>query len=391
MTVTPEAEAEAPVLLFNGTIHSTAEPYAEAMIVEDGQVAWLGSDETAERMAGDRLIRQDLDRALVAPAFVGRVGLKLSEASAVTTAEVLDVAAQKLGYCALRLVVTVSADDLADATAVQAALAETFTAAAGHPVEVYPVLRLTGVHADGGAPSIAPLNALLDLLPAVEEAAGRPAGAAVLLREVLPNLLGVRSWAAEAGHQLLIETDGIDAAEAVDAVVTTTKHLRELRQTPTASTPTLLVGFDSAERDHWEALLNTGVHVVLTGPGHLGTALSVGVPTSAVPGEGENPWQLVSDHVHSVTEAVSARAGFNALTRGAYRSLVGASETAGQLNPGTVATYAIWEVESLAVQTPHSTVAAWSTDTRARTPLLPYLDGETLPRLVSTVIAGRGV
>lgn len=62
--------------------------------------------------------------------------------------------------------------------------------------------------------------------------------------------------------------------------------------------------------------------------------------------------------------------------------------TSAQLDPGARASYAIWEVDSLAVQTPDSRTAAWSTDVRARTPLLPYLDGQTLPRLISTVIDG---
>lgn len=376
------------MLLYNGTVHSTAEPYAEAMLVEDGQVAWLGSDETAERLRDDRMRIQDLDRALVAPAFVGMAGLTLEEVASGTVAEVLDVAADRLGYGALRLVIGVHVEDLLEGAAAQS-IAQALRSAAEHPVDVYPALELIGIDADGGAPSISPVNDLLDLLETLDSQAGRPIAALLHLSEVLPNLLGVRSWFAETGRQLLLEATGQDPSVVVEGMVTTQKHLRELKQTPSPAAPTVLVGFDSASRAHWEDLLNTGAHVLLTSPGHLATALSVGVPTSAVPAPGENPWQLISSHVHHPQDPVSVRAGFNAQTRGSYRSLVEAPPVAGQLNPGTAATYAIWEVDSLAVQTPSSTVSAWSTDTRARTPLLPYLDGKTLPRLISAVIQGQ--
>ena len=51
---------------------------------------------------------------------------------------------------------------------------------------------------------------------------------------------------------------------------------------------------------------------------------------------------------------------------------------AGQLASGTPATYAVWEVEALMVQQAEGTGASWSTDPRARTPLLPALEGYAL-------------
>lgn len=388
--VTSEQTAHPPALLHNGTIHSTAEPYAEAMVVEDGQVAWLGTDQTAEQLREERFQVHDLDRALVAPAFVGMVSLTATELDGGAVAEVLDTAAHQLGYSALRLITELTVTDITEETRAYTVqqLHEVLRVAADHPVDVWPVVLLHGMAADGGAPSIAPLNDLLDLLDQLNVEAQQVA-VALDLNEVKPNLLGVRSWCAEAGRQLLLDCRGCEPGVVVDSAVTSQKHLRELKQTPSPSTPTVLVGFDSAERTSWEQLLNTGVHVLLTGPGHLATALAVGVPTSAAPGEGENPWELVSHHVHHKTDPVSARASFNAQTRGAYRSLPDAPVSAGQLNPGSAATYAVWEVEAVAVQTPNSAVSAWSTDTRARTPMLPYLDGETLPRLISTVIRGR--
>jgi len=58
------------VLYRNGVIHSAADPFAEAILVDDGVVAWLGADDTAAGLAAraDRVI--DLDGALVTPGFV---------------------------------------------------------------------------------------------------------------------------------------------------------------------------------------------------------------------------------------------------------------------------------------------------------------------------------
>lgn len=388
--MTNEVQVITPVLMHNGTIHSTVEPYAEAMLVEDGLVAWLGSDETAERLRDERFAVQDLDRALVVPGFTGWAELAPGSGYE-ATARCLDEAWAQ-GYTAARLNLPVSVQQL-DSPALTGELSEVLHATAAHPVDVYPVVSLSGVAADGGAPSIAPVNLLLDLIEKIDDD-DRPAAVALDLAEVLPNLLGVRSWCAEAGRQLLLDARTTDPGVAADAMVTTQQHLRDLKQTPPPSVPTVLVGFDSAHRSHWEQLLDTASHVVLRTAGHLATALSVGVPTSAAPGVGENPWGLIAEHVHHPENPVSVRAGFNAQTRGAYRSLVGATALAGQLNPGTAATYGIWEVDSLAVQTPSSTVSAWSTDTRARTPLLPYLESAEashLPRLVSTVIQGTRV
>ncbi len=65
---------------------------------------------------------------------------------------------------------------------------------------------------------------------------------------------------------------------------------------------------------------------------------------------------------------------------------------AGRLAPSSPATFAVWEVEALSVQAPDGRVSAWSTDTRAGTPLLPVLDAETAePRLLATVVGGATV
>ncbi|MEU5096618.1 amidohydrolase [Streptomyces sp. NPDC020996] len=57
------------VLLRRGEIHSPADPFATAMVVERGQVAWVGSEGAADAFADgvDEIV--DLDGALVTPAF----------------------------------------------------------------------------------------------------------------------------------------------------------------------------------------------------------------------------------------------------------------------------------------------------------------------------------
>ncbi|MFI5885505.1 amidohydrolase [Streptomyces sp. NPDC051554] len=63
---TPEPST---VLLRRGEVHSPADPFATAMVVERGQVAWVGSEGAADAFADgvDEVV--DLDGALVTPAF----------------------------------------------------------------------------------------------------------------------------------------------------------------------------------------------------------------------------------------------------------------------------------------------------------------------------------
>ncbi|MFG2967501.1 amidohydrolase [Streptomyces sp. NPDC048288] len=64
----PAAESKT-VLLRRGEVHSPADPFATAMVVERGQVAWVGSEGAADAFADgvDEVV--DLDGALVTPAF----------------------------------------------------------------------------------------------------------------------------------------------------------------------------------------------------------------------------------------------------------------------------------------------------------------------------------
>ncbi|MCF3101058.1 amidohydrolase [Streptomyces roseoverticillatus] len=67
----PHASQDSPrtVLLRNGDVHSPADPFATAMVVERGAVAWVGSEGAADSFAEgvDEVV--DLGGALVTPAF----------------------------------------------------------------------------------------------------------------------------------------------------------------------------------------------------------------------------------------------------------------------------------------------------------------------------------
>ncbi|WP_421015507.1 amidohydrolase family protein, partial [Glutamicibacter creatinolyticus] len=54
----------------NGSIYSSADPFATAMMIDGNTVAWIGGEEAADRQAerADEVI--DLEGGLVTPAFV---------------------------------------------------------------------------------------------------------------------------------------------------------------------------------------------------------------------------------------------------------------------------------------------------------------------------------
>nr|WP_090340041.1 amidohydrolase [Mycolicibacterium malmesburyense]CRL68917.1 putative TIM-barrel fold metal-dependent hydrolase [Mycolicibacterium malmesburyense] len=119
---------------------------------------------------------------------------------------------------------------------------------------------------------------------------------------------------------------------------------------------------------------------------------SQGVPLafgSDSPVTGLDPWATVRAATRHRTpgSALSARAAFAALTRGAWRAGGVRDGVAGTLVPGAPASYAIWEADELEVSAPADAVQRWSTDRRSRVPALPRLDGPS-PRCRQTVHRG---
>ncbi|MDQ4501035.1 amidohydrolase family protein [Sinomonas sp. ASV322] len=120
---------------------------------------------------------------------------------------------------------------------------------------------------------------------------------------------------------------------------------------------------------------------------------SAGVPVcfgSDAPVCALDPWASVAACLRHSTpsERISARAAFIGHTRAGWRAVRHPHPLIGQLVPGAPASFAVWEVDELMVQVADERVQAWSTDPRARTPLLPALDTENRPRCLATVHRG---
>ena len=66
----PGEPAPRTLLLRGGHVYSPADPFATAVLVQDGEVAWVGSESAADSYARDADAVTDLAGALVTPAFV---------------------------------------------------------------------------------------------------------------------------------------------------------------------------------------------------------------------------------------------------------------------------------------------------------------------------------
>jgi predicted amidohydrolase YtcJ len=100
------------------------------------------------------------------------------------------------------------------------------------------------------------------------------------------------------------------------------------------------------------------------------------------------PWSIVraaTEH-HQESERLSARAAFNAHTRGGWRAA--GIEGVGVIEVGAPAHLAIWDSTTLEVRVPDATVRNWSTDPRAATPGLPDLSGDD-PSCLATLVHGN--
>lgn len=91
------------ILYRNGIIHSPSDPFAEALLVDDGVVAWVGAQDTADGLAprADRVV--DLDGALVAPGFVDAHVHLLEEAFARAAVDLAHVTSRAAALEALAL------------------------------------------------------------------------------------------------------------------------------------------------------------------------------------------------------------------------------------------------------------------------------------------------
>ncbi len=347
-------------LLTTGIIHSVTDPYAQALLVRDGVIAWLGADDSAERVADPADARTDLDGAVVVPAFVEPLARPedardaLSRGTAVVTVlagPAGDVApaegvqavvyrhAEGPAEGAVGVWLPVAAD--ADAADLAAALAE--ATRAGEQAYLVPAADAAG-HGDAEAPAAAQAAAIAALRRVAEEL-GAPALGRVRHRLVVTS-------------PVTAEDRAFLASVAVSATVV-----------PAADG-------------------------TLRAP--VASLLADAVPVALGAGPGRDPWAAVRAALSHPEEAerISARSAFAAATRTPLRALPDAADAdlvaAPRLAVSAPGVFGVWEAEAVAVQSPDGRVAAWSTDTRAGTPLLPALDDQTpLPRWRATWVGGR--
>ena len=365
---TERSPLEGPVLYRRGSVYTTVDPGASALIAEGDQVVWVGSEQAADSLQDERMQVVELDGRLITPAFVdssadlsrsahpsaaAALGLgAVVHTGGLQDAEALQnwVEAAQQGRAA-RVLLWPSLDPQDDVASVVEQVRERFSAALVG-------LRLPVADADA--------QAVASFCTAVSQESLAPALAVSRADELAIALEGLELVASSAGertaHAMGVRVDLVGAVELTQ---------RDLERLAAASVTLCL---DPSVEAPVAELYRQGIPVVWG----TGSALLDG-------------WEAVRALLHhpDPQQRISARAAFVAATRGAWRALGGGHPMAGQLASGTPATYAVWEVEALMVQQAEGTGASWSTDPRARTPLLPALEDEASPRCTQTVVDGR--
>jgi hypothetical protein len=325
------------LLLTNAYIHSVAEPYATALHIDNGVVAWLGADETAQQMVEATTTgpveTHHAQNMLITPAFV----------DGLTRRELADGDPR----------VMISATQPTD-NGVYYAPAETADATSGGLfIAAAQLDRLGEV-----AAQIAPPTQLL-----IESTSAEDVEHILSILEQQPNTALMRSrHRIVLNHQL--DAEQIRRLVTVHASVTLVPALEDDR--PVFYAPTA-------------SLISEGVHVAV-GTGDWSGTL----------------WDVLTALIEHADQEqrVSTRAAFNTVTRDGIRVLPSkvsqANMAAGQLGVGTPANLNIWRAEQLGVQAPDVRAAHWSTDKRAGTALLPILSSEEpMPELVGVIRNGQ--
>ena len=368
----------------NGSVYSPADPFATAVLLDGATVAWVGSDDAARAMAGADATPGDLRAAVVTPAFVAHHRVDGSR----------ELPRAEHGYGAVELLSS-------DPDALDAATREV----RADGLHALPVLVRRARDTEQLDPSALPSPALgFDAAPF-----GYPAALADAAREhlvactraglqavlVLPSSgdgasEGAPSDEGSAG------TAGQDAASSsgdprVDALLDAADAaVQELGGRAFHARGHRIVGVERLSEAQCERLAGLAITVSCEpGRAPLRDLSRAGVPVTLMT-DAPNPWTAVKAALEAPDEHLrtSARAAFLALTRGVWRAHRGGTPLAGQLAPGAEATLAVWDAESVMVQQAQGTGASWSTDPRARTPVLPALDDSRLPRCEATVVAG---
>lgn len=392
-------------IFVDGSVYSPVDPYATALLTEDGVVRWAGSDAGAHSIADESTEVVELEGALLTPAFA-RALAPVGGKEPVEILEYLDIY-RAVGYHTHTLLA--SMDDAADlVSALRHNIEE------HGPADIRLILDASGPRAEGRGRTGVDLEELVSAIKALRPLTEGP--------RALPglSLTGIHVPAGLAERYAQVAEDAalvlsIDASEGFAAAAEVALLIRGER-------PWLPIRLDAAYSTAQDPISDEWLQKLAEGRVHLG--LSVCEPESdeadeavqalatlAAGGEGRESvasvarranaagtsialgsdtqlfapgaWALVRALVND-EHGVSARSAFAALTRGVYRLAHEENPFMGQLAPDTPAFVTRWRVEALMVQAPDSRVASWSTDPRARIPLLPVLDDDSpLPILES--------
>ncbi|WP_372594272.1 amidohydrolase family protein [Actinotalea sp.] len=436
----------------NGVVHSRTDPFAEAVLVVDGQVAWLGAESTIHTVVDGADEVVDVDGALIAPAFVdahthlvpvGRAELAAGRSAPGTDhvgAERWDLAGSDAMHevYAAALYAAASAGIVAvheqsnpeddDRAGLAAVIAGTSGESCGWPAvlgyraercetvddarailgDVPGLVGLGALHLDG---ELVDRTAALrfdyadaagskgELLLGAEQVANHTAAATRAGVQAGFHVVGDRALhEALLGIQVAAEIEGMGAVRGVG------HRLEHAPMTDASALASMiLLGLSVVAQPHralegsgpggWQSqrlgAMRAEALVPLADLAGAGVPLALG---SASPESAFDPWGAVRAAVLHTDpgQRVSARAAFRAHTRGGWRAAHLDGTGAGEIRLGAPAHLAIWRAESLVVQAPDGRLAAWSTDPRAGTPLLPEL-GHDIPRpvCVRTLRAGK--
>jgi len=367
------------ILYRHGIVHSPTDPFAEALLVVDGTVAWIGADDTADGLAAsaDRVV--DLAGALLAPGFVD------AHVAVLDQAQVADDGAagarDALTDAARRGVVAVHEHAGPGRGADLARL----VVAAQDPASGLP---LVVGYAGEPCTTVDEAHALTTATPTLRGVVVTPSSGTEQVHDTVLS-------ATAAGLQVTVHLDAggtvTGALDAVRAAAATSVEVRSAvrRRAHRLEHPQVVTADDVA------ALVDLGVTLALqpaTHPAPVAALAAAGVPTAFGSGGAvTDPWASVRAAVlhDDPTQRVSARAAFRAATRGGWR-LAGLDHTgAGELRVGAPAHLAVWRAEHVGVQSEASGLSIWSTDARSGTPLLPDLRADApLPECLHTLRAG---
>lgn len=390
-------------IFVDGSVYSPVDPYATALLTEDGVVRWVGSDAGAHSIADESTEVVELDGALLTPAFA-RALAPVGGKEPVEILEYLDVY-RAVGYHTHTLLA--SMDDAADlVSALRHNIEE------HGPADIRLILDASGPRVEGRERAGVDLEELVSAIKALRPLTEGPRalpGLSLTGIHVPAGLLAER-YAQVAEDAALVLS--IDASAGFATAAEAALSIRGER-------PWLPIRLDAAYSTAQDPISDEWLQKLAEGRVHLG--LSVCEPESdeddeavqalAAGGEGQESvasvarranaagtsialgsdtqlfapgaWALVRALVND-EHGVSARSAFAALTRGVYRLAHEENPFMGQLAPDTPAFVTRWCVEALMVQAPDSRVASWSTDPRARIPLLPVLEDDSpLPVLES--------